>query len=213
MRLPSWWPRVGAARAERLGQQRWIVIDCETSGLDMRADRLLSIGAVSVEQGRIAIGQGFSVTLRQERPSDAANIAVHGIGGDAQLSGTGAVEALAAFETYAADGVRVAFHAAFDRAFLERARREARMPVPDRRWLDLAQLLPALFPALARECRSLDDWLSAYRLADGVARHNALADAYGTAQLLLVALAACERQKITGLPAVLRIAANARWIA
>ena len=45
------------------------------------------------------------------------------------------------------------------------------------------------------------------------ARHNALADSYATAQLLLVALAECERQKVAGVPAVMRIAANARWIA
>ena len=67
-----------------------MVVDCETSGLDAARDRLLSVGAVAVRGGRIELGSGFRMVLRQDAPSDPANILVHGIGGEAQFGGRAA---------------------------------------------------------------------------------------------------------------------------
>ena len=57
-------------------------------------------------------------------------------------------------------------------------------------WIDLAVLLPALFPGA--EATTLDDWLGHFRLA-GAERHHALADAFATAQLLQIVLDAADR--------------------
>ena len=181
---------------------RWVVIDCETSGLDPARDRLLAVGAVAVRGGRIDPADSFHALLRQETPSAAANILVHGIGAEAQLGGRPAAEALGALARHVGDGFPVAFHADFDSAVLDRAMPGAGIGAP---WLDLARLAPALYPARARATRSLDEWLAATGIA-ALRRHDALADAFSTAQLLLVLLAEAERQRATTVGDLRRLA-------
>jgi len=60
---------------------RWVVLDCESSGLDPERDRLLSLGAVAVREGRIDHADSFSAVLREAEASGPQNILVHGIGG------------------------------------------------------------------------------------------------------------------------------------
>jgi DNA polymerase-3 subunit epsilon len=79
------------------------------------------------------------------------------------------------------------------------------LPAP---WLDLAQLAPALEPA--RRERGLDEWLQALAIPVA-ARHDALQDAFATAQLLLVLLARAERQGAGDLRALRSLARNRRW--
>ncbi len=189
-----------------LRSPRWVVVDCESSGLNPARDRLLSIGAVALREGRVDTAQCFSAVLRQEQASAADNILVHGIGAEAQLGGGDPAAALQAFAAFIADSPPVAFHAAFDRALLERA-----IPGWKRRWLDLAELAPALFPGPARSCRSLDDWLAAFAIPH-LARHDALADAYATAQLLLVLLAEAERQGFASADDLFTAARGHRWL-
>lgn len=185
---------------------RWVVLDCESSGLDPERDRLLSLGAVAVREGRIDHADSFGAVLRQAEASGTQNILVHGIGGDAQRAGRDPAEALGAFQRYTGDSPAVAFHAAFDRALLGRA-----IPSWRTRWLDLAQLAPALLPARAKSCRSLDDWLAAFGI-EVAARHDALADAYATAQLLLVLLAEAERQGIGAARDLYAAERGRRWL-
>lgn len=189
--------------------ERWVVVDCETSGLDVATDRLLSIGAVAVEGARIGVGDSFGALLRQERPSDTANILVHGIGGEAQQSGTEPGDAIREYLTYAGDAPQVAYHAAFDRSMLERAAREQGVRW-SRRWLDLADLLPVLFSARAKSAKGLDGWLDAFEI-EHPARHDAVGDAYATAQLLLVALDEAVRHGFTSVADVLSAAAATKW--
>ena len=188
-----------------------MVVDCETSGLDPSRDRLLSVGAVAVRGGRIELGESFSAVLRQDVASDPANILVHGIGDDAQRNGRPAAEVLREFSSFLGEGLPVAFHAPFDAAVLRRAMHgiaESRAP---KAWLDLAQLAPALHPGPERARRALDDWLSAFSI-DCPARHDALADAYATAQLLLVLLSEAERQGAGTVDRLRLLERAGRWI-
>lgn len=185
---------------------RWVVIDCESSGLDARRDRLLSIGAVAVREGRIVHADSFSAVLRQDAASDAANILVHGIGADRQLSGRDPADALAEFRRFAAEGVPVAFHADFDRVLLERAVQGWHEP-----WLDLAQLAPALYPRQRDVRTSLDSWLAGFAIGN-MERHDALADAYATAQLLLVLLAEASRQGMKSVRDLFAATRGRRWL-
>jgi len=191
--------------ATPLAAVRWVVVDTETSGLDPRRDRLLAVGAVAVRGGRIELGESFSALLRQDEPSTAQNILVHGIGGDAQLSGIPAAEAIAGLQRFLGDAVPVAFHAPFDAAVLARA------GLTRRGWLDLDPLARALFPQGAK-LPSLDDWLERFGIEVG-ARHDATHDALATAELLLVLLAAGERQGITTLEGARAAARGSRWLA
>ncbi len=192
---------------------RWVVVDCESSGLDPRRDRLIAVGGVAVESGRIDLGSGFSEVLAQAAPSMAQNILVHGIGAHAQRNGLPAREALTALAVFMGDGIPVAFHAAFDAALLDRAM-PAEGLVSPRGWLDAAQLAPALFPQ-ARPARgthrSLDDWLAHFGIACAM-RHDALADAYATAQMLLVLFSEAARQGAATVDDLHSLARAGRWI-
>lgn len=196
---------------ERLGAARWVVVDVESSGLDARRDRLISIGAVAVSAGRIALADSLEVVLRQARVSDARNILVHGIGGTAQREGMPAVEALSRFLAYAGQSRIVAYHAPFDEMMIGRALRRHLGLVWKPRILDLAYLLPALFPALAPRCRSLDDWFARCGISV-YGRHQALADAYATAQLLLLALGTAEARGAADCDALFRLQAAQRGL-
>lgn len=201
--------RLFGAGREPARDTRWIVVDCETSGLDVARDRLLSIGAVAVRAGRVELADAFSRYLRQAQPSASENILVHGIGGQAQASGDDPSRVLEDFVAYAGQAPLVAFHAPFDRAMLERAARTQGLRWR-RQWLDVAELLRVLFAAHAKRCRSLDEWLRAFGIAHE-ARHDALGDALATAQLTLIALEEAGRHGFSTVGEVLGAARGARW--
>ena len=201
----------GGGDVTALRAARWVVVDCETSGLDPGRDRLLSVGAVAVRGGRIELGENFSAVLRQDTASDPANIVVHGIGGEAQRGGRPAAEALRELSDFLGDGLPVAYHAPFDEEVLRRGMaRQPGLRAP-RHWLDLAQLAPVLFPGPERAQRTLDDWLGEFGIACA-ARHDALADAFATAQLLLVLLAQAERQGAGTVDRLRRLSRAGRWL-
>jgi DNA polymerase-3 subunit epsilon len=149
---------------------------------------MVSIGACAIDHGSLRLDQTFERTIRQDSPSDAANILVHGLGRERQASGEAAAEALAAFLTYTGRPVFVGFHALFDATVLARTLRTALGVDLPGDWLDLGLLLPALFADRGRTGWELDLWLRTFGLA-GFTRHSALGDAYATAQLMLLVLA------------------------
>lgn len=183
-----------------IGAVRWVVIDCETSGLDVARDRLLSVAGIALRGGRIDPSDSYGAFVGQAAASAPDNILVHGIGADAQLAGQPLEEVMAAFNAWSGEGILVAFNAPFDAAFLKR-----------KIGLDLARLAPALDPARARVRRTLDDWLLEYRIGIGQ-RHDALADAFATAQLFLVLLAQAEQQGVTTDAGLMRLARDSQWI-
>ena len=184
---------------------RWVVVDCETSGLDAARDRLLSVGAVAVRDGRVDLNESFQSKIRQATPSARENIVIHGIGADAQRGGRGLDEVMAALNAFVGERLPVAFHAPFDAAVLRRHGLATRA-----KWLDLAALAPALFPQKGRADSPLEHWLAAFGIAPR-ARHDALGDAFAAAQLLLAALSEARRQRVETVEA-LRAAATSRFL-
>ena len=195
---------------EAADQARWVVVDCESSGLDPRSDRLLSVGAVAVEAGRVAVSPEFSVVLRQDTTSEPANIVIHWISGGEQLGGVECAEGLLRFACYAGEAPLVAFHAPFDQVLLKRAFRGAGLKLANR-WLDLAALAPALYPAEARRRKALDDWLALFGI-DNPIRHDALSDAYATALLFQVLLEKARSQGARTCADVMGAADGGHWL-
>ena len=70
-----------------LSAQTWLVVDVETTGLDVRRDRLLAIGAVLVEGSAIRFAQSFEVVIKQATASRTDNILIHRISGSEQIDG------------------------------------------------------------------------------------------------------------------------------
>ncbi len=191
---------------------RWVVVDTETSGLDPARDKLLAIGAVAVDDDGIRLGDSFEIVVRNDVPCAAENIAVHGIGHQAQAQGTPEPAALAAFRDWVARAPSVGFHVEFDREVLRNACRRSGFPPDDAPWLDLALLAAALAPDVGqRGGRSLDDWLSKYAIECPL-RHSAAGDALATAELLLRLRAIAAAQGQAGFGALMRTARQRKWL-
>ena len=190
---------------------RFVVADVEATGLDLQRDRLIAIGAVTVEAARIELGRSFYAVLRQPEASSRENILVHGIGGTAQRAGEDPVEALLAFLEFAGKAPLVGFHAGFDDALIRRAMREFLGEPYERRWIDLAQLAPELMPDEARARQHLDAWLERFGI-EVFSRHDAAADALATAQLLLALLPRAADRRVATVEAMLWDPGAARWL-
>lgn len=163
---------------------RVVVVDVESSGLDVRKDCLIAIGAVAVVNGRVALADSLDIVLQQSQVSTKDNILIHGIGGEAQRQGMPPAEALLAFLEFLGKSPLVAFHVAFDQSMIGRAMKDYLGFRLEHAWADLAYVAPALYPHLSRRYRSLDQWMDFFQISN-YARHSALADALATAELLL----------------------------
>ena len=208
-RLAAWQRRPRTDLTLAHARTRYVVVDVETTGLDLRRDSIIAIGAIGVRDGAIALDDGFDAVLRQLHASADANILFHGIGGETQLRGREPALAMLEFAEFAGKAPLVAFRAEFDRTMLERAMRDALGVRLDLPFIDLAFLLPALFRNTT--CDSLDDWIAHFQ-GDIASRHHALGDAYATAQLLLVALAAAESAGMGTAARLLATQKAQRWL-
>lgn len=206
------WRRLPAADLSVMHEeQRYVVVDVETSGLNMKKDRLISIGAVALVAGRLDFNDAFQVVLRQEQVSTHANILIHGISGSAQSTGVDPVEGLLAFLQYVGKSPLVAYHAFFDQSMIGKATREYLGMELAQPWIDLAWVLPDFFSFRGDANVALDDWLHHFGI-ESILRHNAVSDAYATAKLLQVAIAGGQQKGATSPVAFIRIEKARRWM-
>ena len=194
--------------ASPLFGQRMVVVDVETSGLDPRRARLISIGAIVVSDGLVRLEQSFEVILRQHEASPEHNILIHGIGGSAQLGGREPAAALLAFLMFVRKDPLVAYKADFDRIAIQRAASSVLGITLNNLWLDLALLAPALDTPNAKS-QTLDEWLSVYGI-ENYSRHDALADALSTAELFLALMGRAHALRTCA--DLHRLQKDARWL-
>ena len=194
--------------------RRWIVLDVETSGLDPHRDQLLAIAAVAVStEGRgarpvIQTRDSFEAVLRPDTTSSKPNILVHGIGVEAQRNGQDPAVVMRDFQDWIGRSPLFAFHAPFDEAMIQRWAKRYLGSKLDNLWLDLAPLSKAAFPAV--KARSLDQWMGHFGIECAV-RHQAAADSFATAELLLRIWGALGREK-RDVYALHKLSARSRWM-
>ncbi len=202
--------RLGLVGSDDSAPERWVVVDVETSGLDMSQDGLISIGGVAMRSdGRVLPAESFEIIYRQNIASTRENILVHGIGVQAQQQGAEPAEATRQFLDFVGISPILAFHAPFDRGFLGRAVKVFVNQPFDNPWLDLAELAPALDPKAG--LKSLDEWLNRYDIRV-TARHSAAADAFATALLAARLLPEARRQGVQDFRAMQKMAREAKWL-
>lgn len=184
---------------------RFVLLDTETTGLDPRRDRIITIGAVVVQAGEIRLDDSFEVLLRIAYNN--ASVTVHGITRDEAQGGMDEAEAIQLFVDYLRDGVIVGHHighdvetisAACERHFGFRLRNEK---------IDTMALTLHLEDAGAFAGRSSPKGFSLDALCEmfGIAahdRHTAGGDAFLTAQVFLRLLRAARAAGRTTLAAL-----------
>lgn len=92
---------------------RFVVIDTETTGLDLKKDKILSIGAVVVEQNHININERFECFIEQEY-FNLESVRIHGIMKHGDQKKIAEKEALEYFLEFVKDDVIVGHHVCFD---------------------------------------------------------------------------------------------------
>lgn len=185
----------GALNEQPMRQQRWVVIDLETSGLNMNRDQVLSIGAIVIEDGAIDFGQQFERTLLRPDHKLSPSVLLHGLGPSAIAAGSEPVEALLDLMEFVGDSPLIAFHAAFDQHMLSRALKDSLGYRLQHSFFDIAEMAPMLCPNAGIRQAGLDDWTKFFGLQAGE-RHNASADALVTAELALILFSYARRQLI-----------------
>ena len=206
---------VGPARpVPEARHARWVVVDVETSGLDMHRDRLLAMAAIGVRVDWAArridvqLADSFEVVLRQEQASSRDNILLHGIGVQSQLAGIEPVAALRAFADFVGSDPLLAFHSAFDQTLIGRHCRQhlgRALPNP---WVDIEHLCAVTHEQV--QARSLDEWMAHFSI-QCPRRHQAAADTLAECELLLRIWPVLSRQCLSWRD-VQRLAAQRRWL-
>ncbi len=178
-----------------LREQRWVVVDLETSGLNLNRDLVLSIGAVVIEDGAIDFAQQFERTLHRSQQKVSPSVLIHGLGPSAIAAGCDPAEALLDFMEFVGDSPLLAFHAPFDQHMLTRALKDSLGYRLQHTFLDVADIAPLLCPQAHFREAGLDDWINHFRLQVGE-RHHASADALATAELALILFSRARQQQI-----------------
>ncbi len=183
------------ASEQPLDQQRFVVVDLETSGLNTLKDKILSIGAVTIDQSAIALGRQFSCTLRRTNHAVSESVLIHQIPPSEVAAGVRPENALLSFIEYVGSSALLAFHASFDQRMLVREMDDAFAYPLRHAFYDVAEIAPLLYPEHGMRTPGLDDWVKFFNL-QVLQRHNANADALVTAELMLILLKRAKQQGI-----------------
>ena len=163
---------------------RFLVIDCEMSGLDAEKNQLLSVGWVMIEHGRIVNSSAKHLLTHADRGTGESS-KIHGLL-DSSLAGANSVAAVLMLLMKQMPGTVLVFHhASLDIRFLQKATMENfRCPLLFS-YVDTMAIEKKRMHLQGKTMKlRLAQCRQRYGLPAG-SQHNALADAQATAELLL----------------------------
>ena len=187
-------PPVAVTGATRLDELPVVVLDTETTGLDVTRDRIVSVGAVRMH-GRLAFPHvTVDRLVNPEVPIPARSSAVHGIT-DAMVAEAPAFAALhPALSDFLGGCVLVGHNIGFDCALLRAECDRAGLPWADPPSLDTGHVVAALYPDMT----DIDLDSIAERLGvEARGRHTALGDCLATAEIFSKLIALMADRDIT----------------
>lgn len=167
---------------------RFISMDCETTGLDSKRDRIITMGAISVVGKEIRMDDSLELML--PIAFNTATVEIHGITADAAREGIEESDAVEQFLKFVAGDILVGHHLGFDLEVLNQAAfRHFGIHLANR-WLDTMEM--ALFlvkkqvwqPVEKIKDFSLDALCQSFGIIPHD-RHTATGDAFITAQIFL----------------------------
>ncbi|MEM7243440.1 MAG: DUF294 nucleotidyltransferase-like domain-containing protein [Pseudomonadota bacterium] len=192
----------GGISAGRLGSLDAIILDTETTGLNVQKDRLIEIGAVRLTSGSLDQEDIFQTLIKSDIPIPAQSSKIHGLQDKDLVDAPVFETALTDFANWAQDALWIGFSIDFDVAVFEaeHKRRDIQFGAP--RILDVQELVEFLRPNLPDYAlETIAGWL-------GVAatdRHRALADAQITGAVFLKLIPLLEAKGIRSLAQAERI--------
>jgi len=208
---PDFWQHYAAGfetkPAKAISDAEFVVFDTETTGFSFDKDRILSIGALKLQNGHIRVHQAMEVYLTQHH-FDSDSVPIHGLLQKGKKVKIQEIEALKSFLTYMGNAVLVAHHAAFDIGMINAALARSGLPKLKNRVIDTSVLYKRTLlqsPLLLKqEQYSLDEIAQKFDISVKD-RHTALGDAYITG---LAFLKCIDRLKCTQLKELFKSGIN-----
>ncbi|GGD23931.1 3'-5' exonuclease [Flavobacterium orientale] len=163
--------------------QRYVIFDCETTGLDFKKDVILSIGGVSVVQNMILVNDSIELFLKQDIYKKES-AAIHGILKDGKEEKIVEAEAIIRFLEYIKDAILVGHHVRFDIEMINQALKRLDLGKLKNDSMDTDAMYQK-FKGLQEDQHSSLDELCKLLKVEKSDRHTASGDAFITAMLFL----------------------------
>ncbi|MCU0578866.1 MAG: 3'-5' exonuclease [Desulfobacterota bacterium] len=203
-------PPLAAGLSVREG--RFVVLDTELTGLDRKKDSIVSLGAVRMAGGRIEMGQTFYQLVNPNRVMKPESVVVHEITPSEVVEKPAIGPVLAEFLTFCGEAILVGHYVNMDLAFINRELQRSLGRTLGNPALDTMALVHWLKwnnPDQGPDAFSAKNF-ELYELAKGLGipvqgAHNALMDAFMTAQVLQRLLPRLEQAGIKTLGELLKI--------
>lgn len=160
-----------------------LVVDCETTGLDPRRDRIVSIAAVAIEPGLVVGRTRLDMVIDPRLPIPPQSTAIHGIDAARVAGAPTLADIWEALSYVLTDRIVVGHCIAFDLAMLAAEASRAGLAWQEPLFLDTAALLAGM--GLGLERLDLSEILPRLGLEPRGKRHTALGDATMTADLFV----------------------------
>ena len=101
--------------------QEWVALDCETTGLNVRNDEIISIGAVRIVGKRIMTSERLELLVRPERGVSPESVRIHRLRARDVAQGMPIEEAMKRLMHFIGSRPLVGYYLEFDVAMLNRA--------------------------------------------------------------------------------------------
>lgn len=120
---PVFWERYESAFAKAqqtsIPQTRFVALDCETTGLDIKKDRILSIGAVAIKGNTIPVSDSLELYVAQDH-YDPKSTPIHGILKKGAFEKVPELDAILSILDYIGADIIVGHHIGFDIAMINK---------------------------------------------------------------------------------------------
>lgn len=187
----------GSLKPGNMAETPLIAVDLELTGLDASKDQIISVGWTCIDNGRIQVGSNRHILVNADRTVGESAV-IHELMDNEVSSGEELVFALESLFKAAAGRVWVFHHAGLDVSFLQKACRQWLGTAPPFAILDTMKIELGLRKRRDQPVQQGDLQLGRLRSGYHLPRytaHNALIDAFATAELLLAIAARLDRKK------------------
>ncbi|MCL7762877.1 3'-5' exonuclease [Polaribacter sp. Z014] len=171
---------------------RFVIFDTETTGLDIKKDRILSIGTIAVIDKTIKVSDNLECYLTQDL-FNTETVKIHGILKQGTIHKVTEQEGIIQFLEHIKNAVLVAHHAAFDVAMINQALKRLNLPKLKNKVLDTGHLFVKSKLDTSKKHFSLDELSLRFNIPQHD-RHTASGDAFITAILFVKLLCVLKKK-------------------
>jgi len=187
--------------------QSFVVLDTETTGLNIIHDNILSIGAVRIVNNNMDISDSLSIIVKNDQMQSHDAVKIHGLV-NTEIKGQSPQDVLDTFFQYVGSDIIVGHHIGFDIAMLNKLSKNHGGDVLKNSTLDTSYLArrldhPTDPDSLDRKDYTLDKLCTRFNVLPK-ARHTADGDAYITAIIFMKLLQKLSLKGITTIGELLK---------